>query len=185
MDPHSPTPLPSAPAARYATEQLLPEVYYELRRLAEAKLLEERPGQTLQATALVHDAFLRLAGNGSRLEWNSPGHFFGAASEAMRRILVENARRKQTVKRGGKMVRQELAMSQVAADQGCDDVLALDEALDRLAEADPLAADLVKLRFFSGVSSHEAAGMLEISPRKADMVWAYARAWLRRELSTD
>lgn len=185
MDPLTPTPVPSAPAYRYATEQLLPEVYQELRRLAEAKLLEERPGQTLQATALVHDVFLRLAGNGSCVTWNSPGHFFGAASEAMRRILVENARRKRTVKRGGKMARQDLAMSQLAAEQGCDDVLALDEALNRLAEADPLAAELVKLRFFAGMSLREAAGMLEISPRKADMVWAFARAWLRRALATD
>jgi RNA polymerase sigma factor (TIGR02999 family) len=166
-----------------ASEELLPLVYDELRKLAAHRLAQEKPGQTLQATALVHDAYLRLVDGAKPSQWNGRCHFFGAAAEAMRRILVENARRKQTLKRGGDRGRDELIPSLIAAPVESDDLLAIDEALDRLAEQDPPAAELVKLRYFAGLTIAQAADVLGISPRKADFLWSFARAWLRRELS--
>jgi RNA polymerase sigma factor (TIGR02999 family) len=167
-----------------AAGRLLPLVYDELRKLAAQKLAQERPGQTLQATALVHEAYLRLVGNDDARGWDGRGHFFAAAAEAMRRILVENARRKGRLKRGGDLVRLPEEQD-VLAPQRPGPLLALDEALDRLAAASPQAAELVKLRFFAGCTSAEAASLLGISPRKADQVWAYARAWLREEVGDD
>ncbi len=169
-----------------AAARLLPLVYDELRRLAAQKLAREAPGQTLQATALVHDAYLRLVGADDP-GWDSRGHFFAAAAEAMRRILVENARRKQRLKRGGDRGRRDLdetALS-VAAPAGVpeDDLLALDAALTKLAERDPLPARLVQLRYFSGLTVDQAAEVLGISPSTADRSWAYARAWLRVEIA--
>src|SRR5947209_19387874 len=155
-----------------AAGQLLPLVYDELRRLAAQKLAHERPGQTLDATALVHEAYLRLAGG---LPFANRGHFFAAAAEAMRRILVENARKKGRAKRGGGLVRHDLPDSGPPAPEEPDDLLALDEALDRLAAADPQAAELVKLRYFAGLTQSQAAEALGISPRTADRLWAYAR----------
>src|SRR5262245_53970485 len=166
---------------RDAAELLLPLVYDELRKLAAQRLAQERPGHTLQATALVHEAYLRLVGPGDPRDWDGRGHFFAAAAEAMRRILVEDARRKSRQKRGGGLVRQ-FEDQDVPAPERAEALLALDEALDRLAAASAQAAELVKLRFFVGCSNVEAASLLGISPRKADHVWAYARAWLREEL---
>jgi RNA polymerase sigma factor (TIGR02999 family) len=165
-----------------AAEQLLPLVYDELRKLAAQKLAQEKPGQTLQATALVHEAYLRLVGAGRDQSWDSRGHFFAAASEAMRRILVDNARRKRSVKHGRGQARIDLDLIDVAAPEGGDDLLALDEALTRFAHADPQAAELVKLRFFAGLTIKQAAEVLGVSPRTANLVWAYAKAWLFREL---
>ena len=165
-----------------AAEQLLPLVYDELRKLAAAKMAQEKPGQTLQATALVHEAYLRLVGSANQAGWEGRGHFFAAAAEAMRRILVENARRKKRLKRGGECSRQDLELSQVSAPEPREDLLALDEALTRLAVTDRTAAELVQLRYFAGLSLPEAAQTLGISPRTADRLWAYARAWLHREL---
>ena len=165
-----------------AAEQLLPLVYDELRKLATAKLGQEKPGQTLQATALVHEAYLRLVGDGEPRDWNSRGHFFAAAAEAMRRILVENARRKKSAKAGGPWQRQELIDAALAVDSTGDDLFAVDEALSRLAEAHPRAARLVHLRFFLGQTIEEAAAHLGLDVRTAYRDWAYARAWLRREL---
>jgi RNA polymerase sigma factor (TIGR02999 family) len=165
-----------------AAEQLLPLVYDELRKLAAQKLAKEKPGQTLQATALVHEAYLRLVGPRQDRPWDSRGHFFAAASEAMRRILVDNARRKRSTKHGYGQARIELDHIDVAAPEACDDLLALDEALMRFARADPQAAELVKLRFFAGLTIKQAAEVLGVSPRTADLVWAYAKAWLFREL---
>jgi RNA polymerase sigma factor (TIGR02999 family) len=167
-----------------AAEQLLPLVYNELRRLAAEKLAQERPGQTLQATALVHEAYLRLVDVETVQHWESRGHFFAAAAEAMRRILVESARRKRRYKHGGGRVREPLA-EEIAGPERPERLLALDEALDRLAATSLQAAELVKLRFFAGLSNAEAAACLGISPRKATQVWAYARAWLREELGDD
>jgi RNA polymerase sigma factor (TIGR02999 family) len=161
-----------------AAEQLLPLVYDELRRLAAAKFAIEKPGQTLQATALVHDAYLRLVDVEKAQHWDSRGHFFAAAAEAMRRILVENARRKGSVKHGGDVDRQELNESRIAAPFPSDELLALDEALDQLAEENPIKAELVKLRFFAGLSIDEAAMALGISRATAKRHWVYARAWL-------
>ena len=168
-----------------AAGQLLPLVYQELRRLAEQKLASEPAGQTLQATALVHEAFLRLRGAGAndKQHWQGRRHFFGAAAEAMRRILVDNARRKKAEKRGGGRGRQDLAAIDVAAPERSDDLVALDEALTRLAAADPPAAELVKLRYFAGLSLPEAAEVMDISPRTADRIWAYAKAWLHRDIT--
>ena len=166
-----------------AADKLLPLVYDELRKLAARRLAQEKPGQTLQATALVHDAYLRLVGKEDP-GWDGRGHFFAAAAEAMRRILVENARRKGRLKRGGDLARQ-FEGQEVAASERPEAVLALDEALDRLAASSPEAAELVKLRFFAGCTNVEAASLLAISPRKADQVWAYARAWLREEIGDD
>jgi RNA polymerase sigma factor (TIGR02999 family) len=164
-----------------AAEELLPLVYEELRKLAAAKMANERPGQTLQPTALVHEAWLRLTGDENQ-EWNNRGHFFAAAAEAMRRILVENARRKQRVKHGGEMQRADLAALDVAIITHDEHLLAVDEALDKLAARDPLGAQLIKLRFFTGLSNLDAARMLGIPERTAKRTWAYARAWLYEEL---
>ena len=166
----------------HAAEKLLPLLYDELRKLAARKLVHEKPGQTLQATALVHEAYVRLVDAGKSQHWNSRGHFFGAAAEAMRRILVENARRRARVKHGGDRIREELASSGVAAPEIDLDLLALDEALERLAEHDAPSAELVKLRYFAGLTIPQAAEILGVSPRKADFIWSFARAWLRREI---
>lgn len=165
-----------------AAEQLLPLLYDELRKLAEQKLAHEKPGQTLQATALVHEAYVRLVDSDKAQQWNSRGHFFGAAAEAMRRILVENARRKVRSKHGGGRVREELESSQIVAPEVPEDLIALDEALQRLAEHDPQSAELVMLRYFAGLTIPQAAEILDVSPRKADFIWSVARAWLRREI---
>jgi RNA polymerase sigma factor (TIGR02999 family) len=166
-----------------ATADLLPQVYAELRRLAAAQLTREKPGQTLNATALVHEAYLRLVGPEDQKRWQSRGHFFAAAAEAMRRILVEQARRKGRKKREGERVRVSLEAVEPAAAVPDDDLLALDEALTRLAEADPTAAELVKLRYFAGLSIPQAAEALGMGARSADRLWAYARAWLRDALT--
>jgi RNA polymerase sigma factor (TIGR02999 family) len=167
-----------------AAEQLLPLVYDELRQLAARKLAQEKPGQTLQATALVHEAYLRLVGVERAQHWNSRAHFFAAAAEAMRRILVEAARRKQRLKHGGGRAR-EPGNGDLVCPERPEQLLALDEALEQLATSSPQAATLVKLRYFAGLSNAEAASLLGISPRKANQVWAYARAWLREELHDD
>jgi RNA polymerase sigma factor (TIGR02999 family) len=165
-----------------AAEQLLPLVYEELRKLAAAKLAQEKPGQTLQATSLVHEAYVRLVDVEKAQQWNSRGHFFGAAAEAMRRILVENARRRAREKHGGDRIREELAASEIAAPEVAGDLLALDEALEGLAQHDPQSAELVKLRYFAGLTIPQAAEILGVSPRKADFIWSFARAWLRRAI---
>ena len=168
-----------------AAEQLLPLVYDELRKLAGAKLGNEKPGQTLQATALVHEAYLRLVDVEEAQHWNSRGHFFGAASEAMRRILVESARRRKSAKHGGDLDRQDLATSQLVAPAECGNLIALDEALDELAKEDADSAELVKLRYFAGLTVNQAAELLGVSPRKADFMWAFARSWLRRAIGNE
>jgi RNA polymerase sigma factor (TIGR02999 family) len=165
-----------------ATDELLPLVYDELRLLAAQKLSREVPGQTLQATALVHEAYLRLLGDEGKT-WQNHGHFFAAAAEAMRRILVENARRKLRLKRGGDHQRVELDDAGPAMAGPCDDLLALDEALEKLSQTDKVKADLVKLRFFAGLTSEQAAKILGISHNTADRYWAYARSWLHLEIS--
>jgi RNA polymerase sigma factor (TIGR02999 family) len=167
----------------HAASQLLPLVYDELRRLAAQRLAHERPGQTLQPTALVHEAYLRLVSDRPDQHWDGRGHFFAAAAEAMRRILVENARRKRSQKRGGNLVRLDLADVQVAAPEIHPDVLALDEALTKLAAQDKVKADLVQLRYFAGLTSDQAAEVLGISPATADRYWAYARAWLHQDIT--
>jgi len=161
----------------HAAEQLLPLVYDELRRLAAAKLAQEKPGQTLQATALVHEAYLRLVGSAEAPRWDSRGHFFAAAAEAMRRILVENARRKKSIKGGGQMKRVELD-EHFTRNTSPDQLLALDDALAKLALEDPVKAELVKLRCFAGLSHQEAAQALGISRPTADRYWLYARTRL-------
>jgi RNA polymerase sigma factor (TIGR02999 family) len=166
-----------------AASQLLPLVYAELRQLAAHKLARESAGQTLQPTALVHEAYLRLVGGSEPPPADSRGHFFAAAAEAMRRILVENARRKQAVKHGGGLAREELDAEQLAAPAIREDLLALDEALNKLAAANPQAARLVQLRYFAGLSIPEVAQTMGISPRTADRLWAYARAWLHQEMT--
>jgi RNA polymerase sigma factor (TIGR02999 family) len=165
-----------------AAEQLLPLVYDELRRLAALKLAREAPGLTLQATALVHEAYLRLVGTDQAHGWDSRGHFFAAAAEAMRRILVENARRRKRQKRGGGRARAELLEADLAVLEPPNEVLAIDEALVRLAAEDPQAAELVKLRYFAGLSTEEAAQALGLSRATAYRHWAYARAWVRCEV---
>jgi RNA polymerase sigma factor (TIGR02999 family) len=165
-----------------AAAQLLPLVYDELRRLAAQKLAHEKPGQTLQPTALVHEAYLRLVGGPEAQQWHSRGHFFAAAAEAMRRILVESARRKRRLKHGGGKQRQELLADLVAVSAPDEDVIALDAALSKFAEKHPLHARLVELRYFGGLTGDEAASLLGISPSTADRHWVFARAWLRREL---
>jgi RNA polymerase sigma factor (TIGR02999 family) len=165
----------------HAAEQLLPLVYNELRKLAAAKLSQEKPGQTLEATALVHEAYVRLVGKTKAQEWDSRGHFFAAAAEAMRRILVENARRKRRVKHGGKLRRVEVA--QDPALQANDNLLALDEALVGLAAEDPIAAKIVELRHFAGLGHEAVAAALGITVYQARQKWTYARAWLRDFLS--
>ena len=166
----------------HAAEQLLPLVYDELRRLAAQKLVHEKPGQTLQATALVHEAYLRLVDTEKVQHWNSRAHFYAAAAEAMRRILVERARSKQRLKRGGGAQRQELDDHLLVADDRVDELLAVHEALDELERHDPQAAALVKLRFFAGFEHQQAADMLGISRRVADRLWLLARTWLYRAL---
>jgi RNA polymerase sigma factor (TIGR02999 family) len=165
-----------------AASQLLPLVYAELRRLAAQKLVHEAPGQTLQPTALVHEAYLRLVGKDENHSWDSRGHFFAAAAEAMRRILVDNARRKHSHKRGGELARQEIDLSHIAAPEPAPDLLALDEALHKLAQDEPQVAELVKLRYFAGRTIKDAAELLGISPRTANNHWAYARAFLLAEV---
>ncbi len=163
-----------------AADELLPLVYEELRLLASQKLSHESPGQTLQATALVHEVYLRLVGESGQ-DWRSRGHFFAAAAQAMRRILIDSARRKKSLKRGGGQERVDLD-NVVLVDErrmAVDDLLALDEALDDLAETDPKVADLVKLRFFAGLTGEQAGKALGVSHNTADAYWAYARAWLR------
>ena len=165
-----------------AAADLLPIVYDELRKLAAARLADEKPGQTLQPTALVHEAYLRLVGDGQPRDWNGRGHFFAAAAEAMRRILIDAARRKKADKAGAGWQRQELLDAELAVDSTGDDLFAVDEALNRLAATHPRAAQLVHLRFFLGQSLEEAAANLGLQARTAYRDWAYARAWLRREL---
>jgi RNA polymerase sigma factor (TIGR02999 family) len=167
----------------HAGEQLLPLVYDELRKLAAQKLAQEKPGQTLEATALVHEAYLRLVDVEQSRRWDSRGHFFAAAAEAMRRILVENARRKQSRKGGGGLVRKGLDDVHLAAPEPCEDLLALDEALNKLAQKHPIKAELVKLRHFAGLTVEQAAQALGISSTTADRYWAYARAWLHQEIA--
>jgi RNA polymerase sigma factor (TIGR02999 family) len=172
----------------HAARQLLPLVYDELRRLAAQKLACEKPGQTLQATALVHEAYLRLVASGEasaprERHWDSRRHFFAAAAEAMRRILVENARRKHRIRRGGHLERLDLEPDALAAPECDERLVALDEALTRFAALEPRKAELLKLRSFAGLSLDAAAAVLGISPATADRWWAYARAWLRVEIS--
>jgi RNA polymerase sigma factor (TIGR02999 family) len=164
-----------------ASEQLLPLVYDELRKLAAQRLAQEKPGQTLQATALVHEAYLRLVG-GNDPGWDSRGHFFAAAAEAMRRILVDHARRKQAEKRGGLLERHELEAVDIAAATPSEDLLALDEALMKLEAEDPAKARLVKLRYFAGLSEEQAAQVLGLSRATVQRHWRYARVWLLGEL---
>jgi RNA polymerase sigma factor (TIGR02999 family) len=166
----------------HAAEQLLPLLYDELRQLAAQKLAQEKPGQTLQATALVHEAYVRLVGAADDQHWDNRRHFFAAAAEAMRRILIDNARRKQSRKHGGDRQRQDVNADALAAPEPNVDLLALDAALHRLAEYDPLKARLVELRYFAGLTGDQAAAVLGISPSNADRQWVYTRAWLRREL---
>ncbi len=172
-----------------AAERLLPLVYDELRNLARQKLLREQSGQTLQATALVHEAYLRLVGNGKEVaedqaaKWDHRGHFFAAAAEAMRRILVESARRKNRLKRGGGREREPIDEQAIVAPQIDADLIELDAALDKLASKDPRKAELVKLRYFAGLTIEQAAAALGISTTTADRDWTYARAWLFREMS--
>ncbi len=166
-----------------AAEQLLPLVYEELRRLAARRLAQEKPGQTLQATALVHEAYLRLVDSETTRHWDGRGHFFAAAAEAMRRILVERARWKGRIRHGGGLRRHDLLDSEIAVIPSEDaEILRLDAALTRLAAVRPQAAELVKLRFFSGLSADEAAPLVGLSARSARRLWAFARAWLRRDM---
>jgi RNA polymerase sigma factor (TIGR02999 family) len=178
-----------------ASDKLLPAVYDELRRLAAARLAKEPPGQTLDATGLVHEAYVRLVerplstGLGGELQssggpqWQSRGHFFAAAAEAMRRILVDNARRKGAIKRGGDRAREAIVSDQIKAPTASDDILAVDEALQRLFLVDRQAAELVNLRFFAGLSNTDIADTLGMSLRSVDRLWAYARSWIHRELA--
>lgn len=168
-----------------ASEELLPLVYQELRRLAAAKLAGEQPGQTLEATALVHEAYLRLVDQATLQNWDSRGHFFAAAAEAMRRILVENARRKASEKRGGGQHRISLDEAASIDDGRSDELLALDEALESLAKHDASAAELVKLRYFAGLTMEQAADAIGISERSAYYLWTYARSWLYRAIRGD
>jgi RNA polymerase sigma factor (TIGR02999 family) len=165
-----------------AAERLLPLVYAELRRLAAARLAREKPGQTLDATGLVHEAYLRLVDVKQAQHWNSRGHFFAAAAEAMRRILVERARHKGRIQHGGGLVRVDLLDADAVAPTEDEQVLLLDDALTRLAAARPQAAELVKLRFFAGLTLEEIAALLALSPRSTRRLWVFARAWLRREM---
>lgn len=166
-----------------AAEELLPLVYNELKKLAAAKLAREKPGQTIQATALVHEAWLRVAGTNEEAHWNSRGHFFGAAARAMQRILVENARRKKSIKGGGELDRVELNDVAAKSNRQTVGILAMDEALAKLASEHPRKAELVRLRFFAGLTLAEAAQTLKISLSTADNDWSYAKAWLRVEMA--
>jgi len=167
---------------RQAANELLPLVYDELRKLAAAKLATEKPGQTLQATALVHEAYLRLVGDEDKQRWDSRGHFFAAAAEAMRRILVDQARSKATHKRGGSFGRLDFDAIDLASHATPDQLLAVDDALQKLSNDDPAAANLVKLRYFAGMSVEQAASALDISVTTAYRHWNYARAWLHARL---
>jgi RNA polymerase sigma factor (TIGR02999 family) len=169
----------------HAANQLLPLVYEELRRLAAQKLDQEKPGQTLQATALVHEAYVRLVDVEKEQDWNNRGHFFAAAAEAMRRILIDKARKKQRLKRGGSFQRIDLDAVELSVEELPDDLLALDEALTKLAQSHPDMAALVKLRYFAGLTIDETAKMLGISASTADRHWTYARAWLYRQVAGD
>jgi RNA polymerase sigma factor (TIGR02999 family) len=166
----------------HAASKLLPLVYDELRRLAANKLAQERPGQTLQPTALVHEAYVRLVDVEKSQHWNSRGHFYAAAAEAMRRILVEQARRKKALRRGGDRQRLDLDLADPAAPRVSDDLLALDQGLDKLAEKDHVKAELVKLRYFAGLTMEQTAEALGISLATANRWWSYARAWLHQEI---
>jgi RNA polymerase sigma factor (TIGR02999 family) len=168
-----------------AAAQLLELVYHDLRRLAAHRLAHEAPGQTLEPTALVHEAYLRLVGDTPDRPWDGRAHFFAAAAEAMRRILVESARRKRRFKRGGHKARVPLEEAELLVPEPCEDVLALDEALTELAATDRAAADLVQLRYFGGLSIPEAAEVLGVSPRTAKRLWTFARAWLLDKLQGD
>ncbi len=167
---------------RAAAGELLPLIYDELRKLAAHKMAQERPDQTLQATALVHEAYLRLVDVKSQQNWGSGRHFFAAAAEAMRRILVENARRRVSSKRGGKLTRLALNPDSIAQPDRCNELLALDEALDRLQAVDPAVAELVRLRYFAGMTIPQAAAALNVATRTANNYWSYAKAWLAAEL---
>jgi RNA polymerase sigma factor (TIGR02999 family) len=166
------------PGESRAADQLLPLVYDELRKLAAHRLAQERPGQTLQPTALVNEAYLRLVGQAEDRRWDGRGHFFAAAAEAMRRILIENARRKGRGKHGGGRRREYADLDALSADGSQQELLALDEALEEFARHDPLKAKLVELRFFGGLTLEQAAACLGVSPSTADRAWRYARAWL-------
>jgi RNA polymerase sigma factor (TIGR02999 family) len=170
-----------------ATHELLPLVYAELRRLASGKMAQERPGQTLNATALVHEAYLRLVDGAENRRWDSRGHFFAAAAEAMRRILIENVRRRRSIKRGGGRARQELVADVAAAPESMDEdsLLDLNDALVKLATTEPELARLVELRYFAGLSVEEAASAMGISTRTAKRNWSYARAWIKREMDRE
>jgi RNA polymerase sigma factor (TIGR02999 family) len=168
-----------------AAEKLLPLVYEQLRRLAAARMADERSDHTLQATALVHEAYLRLVDTEEAQKWNSRGHFFGAAAEAMRRILVEAARKNDCLRHGGGRTQVLLNESLLPSSQPCEDILAVDEALNRLSETDEIAARFVELRFFAGMTVEEAAELLGISVRSAYYTWDYARSWLKTELKTE
>jgi RNA polymerase sigma factor (TIGR02999 family) len=168
-----------------AAQELLPQVYNELRQLAMAKMAGEGPGQTLQPTALVHEAWMRIVGARGEARFENRAHFFGAAAEAMRRILVDNARRKQRLKHGGALQRVDWTSLDVALAENDGAVLAVSEALDKLAQHDPVGAKLIKLRFFAGLPNVEAAKLLGLSERTAKRTWAYARAWLFEELRTN
>jgi RNA polymerase sigma factor (TIGR02999 family) len=167
----------------HAAEQLLPLVYDELRRLAASRIGRERTPQTLQATALVHEAFLRLVDTSTIQQWKTRGHFFGAAAEAMRRILIEKARRKERIKHGGDAVREDLDLLEIEAPSPREDLIAIDAALTKLQAVDATAAELVQLRYFAGLSIAESAAAMDISPRTADRIWVFAKAWLHREVS--
>lgn len=167
-----------------AADELLPLVYQELRRLAAQRMKQEKPGQTLQATALVHEAYIRLVGTESQ-DWNSRGHFFSAVAEAMRRILIENARRKKRLRHGGDRQRLNLDEVDLAIEGPSDELIELDEALAKLAIEDPVKSELVKLRYFAGLTVEQAAEILKISRATADRYWSYARAWLFAEINTD
>jgi RNA polymerase sigma factor (TIGR02999 family) len=168
----------------HAAAALLPLVYDELRKLASQRLANEKPGQTLQATALVHEAYLRLVGGANpQAAWDTRGHFFAAAAEAMRRILIEQARRRQALKRGGDAQREDIDLNRLVAPEPDEELLALHDALERLAEQHPEKAELVKLRYFAGLTADQAAAALGISASTADRHWAYARAWINRVLS--
>ncbi len=167
-----------------AADQLLPLVYEELRKLAAAKMAQEAPGQTLQPTALVHEAWLRLVGSENQ-KWNGRAHFFGAAAEAMRRILIENARRKRAVRHGGGQVKLDIGEIEIAANPKEDELLAVSDALERFAARDKLKAELVKLRYFAGLTTEEAAEVLGISVPTADRWWNFSRAWLFQEIERE
>jgi RNA polymerase sigma factor (TIGR02999 family) len=166
-----------------AAKMLLPVVYEELRKLAAAKLAQETPGQTLQATALVHEAYLRLVGGEQSQQWNGRGHFFGAAAEAMRRVLIDHARERHRLKRGDQRKKLNLGTIQLALDTPADDLLAINEALERLTCKYPDCGELVKLRFFAGLSQADAAIAIGVPRRTADRYWSFARAWLYQQLN--